>query len=100
MQLALIFSGIEAALRRGNQTVRAYAPFFKAADPDAMSGASWPSVGAEQGPMILNAIFLNTKIVHNDFEIGKRDHERPRKFCDSGSPRGWSTVINGERAIW
>lgn len=100
MQLPLVFSGIEVALRRGNKTVRTHAPFLNAADPNAMPLTSWPSIRADQSPVVLSTMLLNTKIVHNDRQIGKRGHEGPRKCCDFGSPHRRSPVVDGERGAW
>src|SRR5690348_5404306 len=93
-QLALIFRRIKSTPRRGDQSVRADAPLFQAADADAMAGASWSCVLSAQRPVVLGMVALNSQIVHHDFEIRKGRHERLCEFGDLSTPHRGGSVVH------
>src|SRR6202162_1894417 len=50
LELALIFSPVEAASRLGDQPIRADGPYLISADVNAPPGPARPSVGADERP--------------------------------------------------
>jgi len=64
LQLMVVGSFVEVALRAGDEAVSADLPNFVAADADAMAGAAWAVVGACESPVVFDAVAVDPEMVH------------------------------------
>jgi|HubBroStandDraft_2_1064218.scaffolds.fasta_scaffold1083606_1 hypothetical protein len=58
----MVFGAIEVALRGGDESIRSNLPNLEATDANPVSGASRPGVGADQRPVMLNAVLKATRL--------------------------------------
>lgn len=56
VELTTVFGATEVALRGGDESIRSNLPDLEATDANPVSGPSRPGVGADQRPVILNAV--------------------------------------------
>ena len=92
MKLALVVGGVEVALRRGDESIGCELPFLEATEADAVAGAARAGVGANECPVIFDAIALNEDVVHGQMQIWKCRHESLHHFGDGCAPDSHSAI--------
>ena len=99
LQLMVVGSFVEVALRAGDEAVSADLPNFVAADADAMAGASWAVVGACESPVVFDAVVVHDKLVEDYLQVGEGGHERLHGILNRRSPDRWGAVVYGEASV-
>jgi hypothetical protein len=97
--LTTILSRIEMALRRSNQSAASEGPLLEAADEDPAPRPSRPGVGPGKSPVILRLPSLEPDLLHDNAEIGERNHEGPRHLGDRAPPNGRRAIIDPQRPL-
>src|SRR5712664_4702895 len=86
------------SLRLGNQSILSDLPHLEAAESNSMPPAAWPSIGADESPVVHRAVGFDTNVVHPQLHIRKRGHESLRHLGDGAAP-GSQSAIDAERAV-
>src|SRR5579871_3069991 len=79
LELIAVSGVVEAALRFGDEPVRAHFPDFESADTNSLSCSAGAGIGAGQGPVIDGVIAFDESVIHRHRQVRERSHEA---LCD------------------